>query len=282
MYPGRGKVFATTLAIVASAVSVFASPVSASIEVGQIGAPTGTCEAGFEHLVKTVSSGNSFRIPEVGTITSWSHLAIGNPSQILTMKVYRPLAGDNFMVVGHDSRLIDPGVLNTFPASLAVFPGDFLGLYSDTENSGCLFSGLEGNALYLHPGALSDGQAATSTTTTLTDARTNISAILDPSNSFTFTGVTRDKRRGTAILDLDVPNSGELTGTGKGVSAASAASISKSVQAGATTLKIKTKGKKKTKLKDTGNVKVTVNVTYTPIGGDPKTQRQKITLKKKL
>jgi hypothetical protein len=257
--------------------------VSASIVVGQTGAPTGTCEAGVEHLVKTVGSGNSFRIPEIGTITSWSHLAIGNPSQILTMKVYRPLAGDNFMVVGHDSRLIDPGVLNTFPTSLAVFPGDFLGLYSDTENSGCLFSGPEGNALYSHHGALSDGQAATFTTTSLTmDAQTNISATLDPSNSFTFTGVTRDKRTGTAILNLDVLNSGELTGTGKGVSAASAASISKSVEAGATTLKIKAKGKKKTKLKETGKVKVTVNVTYTPTGGDPRTQAQKIMLKKKL
>jgi hypothetical protein len=45
---------------------------------------------------------------------------------------------------------------------------------------------------------------------------------------------------------------------------------------------VKAKGKKLRTLNDTGKVKVTASVTYTPTGGDPQTQQLKVKLKKNV
>jgi len=103
------------------------------------------------------------------------------------------------------------------------------------------------------------------------------------SNSFTLGRITRNKKKGTATLTVDVPNPGDLTAKGKGVKAAGAAVISKTVTApGAVELLIAAKGKKKRKLNKTGRMKLNANITYTPTGGDPSTQSIKVKLKKTL
>jgi hypothetical protein len=105
-----------------------------------------------------------------------------------------------------------------------------------------------------------------------------------PSNAFTLGAITRNKKKGTATITVNVPNPGELTGSGNGVKASSAgrAVISKSVGAGQAQLLIKAKGNKKRKLNETGKVKLSVAITYTPTGGDPSTQSVKVKLKKRL
>ena len=105
-----------------------------------------------------------------------------------------------------------------------------------------------------------------------------------PSNAVTLGAITRNKKKGTATLPVNVPNPGELTGSGNGVKASSAgrAVISKSVGAGQAQLLIKAKGKKKKQLNQEGKVKLSVAVTYTPTGGDTSTQSVKVKLKKKL
>jgi len=108
-------------------------------------------------------------------------------------------------------------------------------------------------------------------------------AFVKPTNAFTLSAITRNKKKGTATITLNVPNPGDLTGSGNGVKAASAgAVISKSVGAGPAQLLIKAKGKKKKKLNETGKVKLNVAVTYAPTGGDPSTQSVKVKLKKRL
>jgi hypothetical protein len=107
----------------------------------------------------------------------------------------------------------------------------------------------------------------------------NIAAVFEPSNSFTIGAVTRNRKRGTAIVTVDVPNPGELTASGKGVKAASApASPSKSVPAGAAQLLIKAKGIKKRNLVRNGRVKVTPKIRYTPTGGTSRAQTLKLKL----
>jgi hypothetical protein len=103
-------------------------------------------------------------------------------------------------------------------------------------------------------------------------------------NTFTLGKVKRNKKKGTATINLTVPNPGELTGSGKGVKASSAgqAQTSKAVAAGPTKLLISAKGKKLKKLKKTGKVKLKVAITYTPTGGQPNTQAKKVKLIKKL
>ncbi len=105
-----------------------------------------------------------------------------------------------------------------------------------------------------------------------------------PSNVVTLGKITRNQKKGTATLTVNVPNPGELTGSGNGVKASSAgrAVISKSVGAGQAQLLIKAKGKKKKQLNQKGKVKLNLAVTYTPTGGDPSTQSVKVKLKKKL
>ena len=105
-----------------------------------------------------------------------------------------------------------------------------------------------------------------------------------PSNTVTLGQVTRNQKKGTATLTVNVPNPGELTGSGNGVNASSAgpAVISKSVGAGQARLLIKAKGKKRKQLNQKGKVKLNVAITYTPNGGDPSTQSVKVKLKKKL
>lgn len=105
-----------------------------------------------------------------------------------------------------------------------------------------------------------------------------------PSNAVTLGAITRNKKKGTATLPVNVPNPGELTGSGNGVKASSAgrAVISKSVGAGQAQLLIKAKGRKKKQLNRKGKVKLSVAVTYTPTGGDPSTQSVKVKLKKNL
>jgi hypothetical protein len=104
-----------------------------------------------------------------------------------------------------------------------------------------------------------------------------------PSNLFAFRKLKRDRDRGTATLIINVPGPGELTGAGNGVRVAGAAVISKTVgSAGDVTLLIKAKGKKKRKLNETGKVKVTPTITFTPTGGIPATQSRKLKLKKDI
>ena len=105
---------------------------------------------------------------------------------------------------------------------------------------------------------------------------------VEPSNSFIVGAVTRNKKKGTAILSINVPNPGELTGSGKGVRVASAAVTSKTVAApGEVELTVSARGKKKRKLNETGKVKVTPTITYTPTGGASSTQTRKVKLRKR-
>lgn len=107
---------------------------------------------------------------------------------------------------------------------------------------------------------------------------------VEPTNSFSVGAVKRNKKKGTATINLTLPNPGELTGSGKGVKASSAggAVISKPVGAGQAQLLIKAKGKKKKKLNQKGKAKLSVAISFTPTGGQPNTQLVKVKLKKKL
>jgi subtilisin-like proprotein convertase family protein len=107
---------------------------------------------------------------------------------------------------------------------------------------------------------------------------------IKPSNVFTLGAVTRNKKKGTARLTVNVPGPGELALSGNGVKTADTAGAvaAKTVPAaGKVRLLIRAKGKKKRKLNETGKVKVMPSVTFTPTGGDPSTQARKLKLKKR-
>jgi hypothetical protein len=259
-----------------------AGSAAASVTIGRLAplAPSGTTSActGNDILQPTVTGTGgpgSYVVPAGGArITSWRTIGPTTAGEQLTMKVFRKVADPNtYRVVAHDGpRGLAPGVLNSFPVSVAVQPGDVLGLYSSSASSGCSYA-VDGESYLRHIGPLGDGTAAPF------DSRTgdliNVQAVVatQPSNQFSFKKPVRNKAKGTAKLPVQVPGPGTLSLTGKGVKAQRAnggARASKVVKAAGTVkLTIKAKGAKKAKLKAAGKVKVKVKVTYTPTGEVP-------------
>ena len=252
-----------------------ASPVAASVTIGQLAAPpSGSCIEGYDWVQRTITSGNTYVVPAAGTVTSWSTNANADPGQMLTMKVYRQVTGLTYLVVGHDGPRTLTGGLNTFPASVTVKRGDLLGLHVDAGLPSCIIG--EGGEPLFRSGDLADGQSGTFAPEF---GRLNLTAVVNPSNSFTLGDVDRNKKKGTATLTVAaIPNPGELALFGKGLKR-------REVSVGAPgdlELRIKTKGKKKENLNEEGKVKATPKVTFTPTGGDPNTQSRKLKLKKRL
>ena len=275
--------FALAASLAALSLAPSASSAPASVTIGQfVAAPTG-CAGNNDWAQVSVASGNPYVVPGNGTITSWSHIAGAGAGQEMTMKIWRSVFGTTYTVVGHDGpRTLTASGLNTFPAGVPVKTGDVLGFHSGTTSpSACLSAITPGDAVLDRFGDAADGESPTFTATIV--RHLNITAVFEPSNSFTLGAITRSKKQGTATITADVPNPGELTGSGKGVKVAGAAVISKIVTAaGDVKLTIRAKGKKKRTLNETGNVKVKPKITYTPTGGDPSTQSVKVKLKKNL
>jgi len=285
------------LASVVAALSLAASASSAtaSVTIGQLapgvsppGYLDGVCGGPVpgDYLQQTVSAGNTYVIPGPGVVTSWSHNAGNGSGQTLTFKVFRHFGGALYTAVGHSGPFpLLPSAINTFPTHITVSAGDIIGLRDPTSTPGvaCDFNA-PGDAGELATATdLADGQSG-AFAPSAPFYRVNITAVFEPSNSFTLGAVSRNKKKGTATLTVDAPNPGELTGSGKGVKAASSdgAVISKSVGAGPSQLLIKAKGKQLQTLNQTGKVKLKVAITYMPTNGSSRTQSVKVTLKKKL
>ena len=278
-----------TASVAAIAIAIGASPASGAVTIGQTSADSEICEGLLEVLQPTVTAGNSYVVPAVGTITSWSHRA--GPSaddQPTRMKVFRKVAEPStYEVVAQDGpRMVKPGVVNTFASSIPVSPGDVLGMTTLGMSAGnptsCRFNATGETSLSRFGEDLPTGIAGAFSS--LPDLRVNISAVVEPANAFTLGDVSRNKKKGNAKLTVSVPNPGSLALSGKGVKPVAAGALAaKTVPAaGEATLKIRATGKKKRKLKKRGKVKVRPQATYTPIGGDPSAQSLKIKLKKRL
>ena len=245
--------------------------------------PTGGSCAAADFAQLNVGTGNSYTVPEAGTITQWSHNAAAGAGQMLTMKVLRKVADPLFFkVIGLDTRPLSPSVLNSFQVNIPVQAGDILGLNATAPSTACVFGGVPADTYLTKAGNLTPADAGGSFTSS-TGARLNVSAVFEPSNTVTVGSTTSNKKKGTATLNLTLPNPGDLTAAGSGVSASSAghAQISKAVPAGAAQLLIKATGKKRKTLNQTGKVKLNVTITYTPTNGAPGTQSVKVKLKKK-
>ena len=259
-----------------------AAPAGAAVTIGQVGDPSASgCSSGYDWVQPTVTAGNSYVIPGNGTITSWTTYASGAPGQQETMKVWRPVAGQDgfYLAVGHTApETLTPGGVagNTFPASITVKRGDILGMYTNTGGK-CAFS-LPGDTYTAASGNTPDGQVGGPFDQGGSDYRLDITAEFVPSSAFGMTGVQRNKKKGTATLRFDLPNAGTLDASGAGAKVAA----SKSVPAGSANLVVKAKGRKRKQLNETGKAKLKLTVTYTPTGGTPNTTPIKVKLKKKI
>lgn len=164
----------------------------ADVTVGQPAPPNPEpyCNLGPTDTIQIgVAEGNSYVVPEAGVLTSWSTSAGAGAGQALSLKVYRPVSGTVYSVVGQDGPYpLTPSVLNTFPIAIPipVQAGDVIGMNdgeAPTHHDACSFypnkpgdisSGIPGNA--------ADGaQLNFGPSDTETGTRVNISANLQPS-----------------------------------------------------------------------------------------------------
>ena len=107
-----------------------------------------------------------------------------------------------------------------------------------------------------------------------------------PSNAFTIEGLSRNRKKGTAKLTVNVPGPGVLALGGHGVKpqrpiARRPVRAKPVAAAGRVHLLVKAKGSKKRKLKKSGKVKLKLSITYTPTGGSPASQSLSVKLKRK-
>jgi hypothetical protein len=173
--------------LVATALMAAPSGAGAATTIGQVAPSTPVVDCGENQdlLQPTVTSGNAYVVPAgLGAITSWSTNADADADQMLTMKVFRKVADPaTYQVVGHDGpRPLNSGVLNTFPASVAVMPGDVLGLHVPSNPSpgspSCRFSA-PGETYLFKSGNLADGQQDVFAPG-IPDFRSNVSAVVEP------------------------------------------------------------------------------------------------------
>ncbi len=271
------------------ALALGAAPARAAVTIGQTAPSAEFCQSTVDRLQPSVTSGNSYVVPATvaaGTITSWSTQAMAGAGRRLAMKVYRPLGGGTYLVIGHDGpHTLNPSALNIFATSVPVRAGDVLG--SSTPSAagfpGCSF-GAPGDSYLQRSGNLADGESASFPNAT-PDVRLNVSAAVSPSNAFDFLRARRNQRKGIAVLPVRVPNAGLLVLRGKGLkkSSAATATISRTVAApGVFKLRVRAKGSKRQALERNGTVKVRAKITYTPSGGDSRTRTRKLKLKKRV
>jgi hypothetical protein len=292
---GRARKTLALSGLATVALLAAATQASASITVGQVSAtpPGAQCSVQVDVIPVIVGSGNTYTMPEAGTLTSWTtNSRTGIANQMLTMKVFRDVTPSTYLAVGHDGprNLSAAGGTagNTFASSVQVKAGDLLGVNSAngaTVANGCNFNTPVGSIgvgpMPVPPGGdVADGGQGTFTT--IANHLPNVTAELVPSNSVSVKATTRSKKKGTATVTLDIPNPGVLSLAGKGLKSPLASAPLQLSGPGAVPVLIKAKGKQLKKLNQTGAVKLKGTITFTPTAGDPGTTPLPLKLKKNV
>jgi hypothetical protein len=225
--------------------------------------------------------------PVNGTVVRW-RIRVAGITEVTNFRIIRPLVGGLYTGAGTSPQVTPPSNATTpYDVQLPIQVGDYIGLdCCDPDFAAFFVSDHSGASVRSewYPQALADGAPGRAPDQT-GNYEITLNADIEPTSTFTLGAITRNKKKGTATITInDIPNPGELVGSGNGAKVASTgqAGISKSVGTGAAQLLIKAKGKKKKKLNQKGKVKLNVAVTYTPTGGDPRTQSLKVKLTKKL
>ena len=199
----------TRLSVLLAAISgillALPTPAAASITLGQLAPDTtslSSCNNGWDWVQPTVISGNSYVVPELGAITSWSTTAPTGPGQNLAFKIFRRVTsapGNTYAVTAQDGpHPLTLGSVNTFAVNLPVQPGDVIGLSTPTGNGvRCQFT-VGGETYLSRSPPLAVGQQG-DFGAFVPCCRNNETAVLDPQNSFTLGGLARNKKKGTAM-----------------------------------------------------------------------------------
>lgn len=219
--------------------------------------------------------------PANGVVTSVGvSVVASNQDGDLTVRL-RVLRGQTGVATSDPVTLVDADGIQTFATEMPIAVGDGIGIdtlpIAPPGSIGIARGTAAGNSVVeLFSPPLLDGGPQQSPQAS-PGGVLDMSAVVEPTNTFAFGKVARDKDKGTATVSVTVPNAGALVVGGKGVKR-----TSKSVTApGAVKLNIRAKGKQRKTLNKSGKVKVAAKVTFTPTGGDPKARSKQLTLKQR-
>lgn len=134
------------------------------------------------------------------------------------------------------------------------------------------YFGSIGQQLFMSVGGSPAGSTATGTIYPNPSATSAPSAA--PSNRFQIEFVSRNRRRGIAVLHVKVPGPGTLKLSGKGLRTV----IKSSDGAGILRLAVRVGGGARQRLSNAGTVRVGVTIAYTPTGGSANTKTRGVTL----
>jgi hypothetical protein len=120
------------------------------------------------------------------------------PSDVEALADSMLVSGLTYTAVGHDGpRPLAGGALNTFPSSIAVKPGDVIGLsYNVAPPAKAAVFVVPRESYLFRNGNLGDGESDAFTQSQ--GCRVNATAVFVPSNTFGLGAVERNKKKGTA------------------------------------------------------------------------------------
>src|SRR5262249_13751078 len=180
--------------------------------------------------------------PVNGTVTLWRVLSTTSAQG--GFQVVHPLGGGLFTGGGSTPIFVIPGnVLSTYALAVPIRIGDYIGIISQFGLR-VATSDPAPHFLQWQPPLPDVGPPSMPVTDSNGD-EVAFNGDINQTNAFTLGSATRDKKRGTATLTVNVPNPGQLSAAGKGVSA-SAANSGKAVAApGPATLLVRATGKQR-------------------------------------
>jgi hypothetical protein len=220
--------------------------------------------------------------PVNGTVTSWRAKAntLG-ANDNLRLQVLRPVSGTTFTgIATSTAQSWPPQVSPPLPTSLPIQIGDSIGVLNPTAR--LIYSNTSGGqvaAWFLAPaGPLADGSTRQADVVG-NNKEVLVQATIEPTNTIAFGALTRNKKKGTAIVTLTLPNPGQLSYSGTGVNVTGPASVA---APGDIQLTVRATGKKRKKLNKKGKVSVSFGTTFTPNFGAASITPDALTLRKKL
>jgi hypothetical protein len=239
------------------------------------------CTATNLSLPSTSLAAGGLFSPVNGTVTSW-RIATINVNQI-SLQVVRPAGGRTYTGVSTSTPVsYDLSLDQPFPTNETNLPiriGDGIGLRD--PNANFIYANTTGGqvaAWYLVPGGpLGDGQTRTADVVG-NNKEVLLQATVEPTNTITFGGITRNKKKGTATVTVTVPNPGQLSYSGTGVNVTGPASVA---APGDIQLAVRATGKKAKKLKKKGKVSVSFGTTFMANFGAAAITPENLTLRKK-
>jgi hypothetical protein len=283
----RRRVLCATVGV-GALLAATASPAKAALTLGYIDQfsppPPALCinPDPIDLVQATGPAAPSYTVPAAPgqslVVTSWSHHAAPGSAPV-GFKIYRPVSGATYRVVGHDGpRPLSSGAVNTFSGlHIPVLPGDVIGLHTGAAPTACHFN-TPGQSYLFRTGDLADGQEGVFGQNT--GEQLNVSALVAPDNRLTVARVKRNRKRGTARITLQLPNPGVLHLSGKSAAIRGARHLQ--VSTGALSFVVGTVGFAREKLLARGKVRVEVQTVYAPTGGDGITQKLMVKLRKRL